>query len=1012
MRATAFPFLEMPQFVRTSLWRCADWIIAILDVDHLDAFSFGALELSMLIRRFLGIVPVFALVCLLVSTVEAQYSPPATYYNSATGTGATLKSQLQTITSSMTGINYGNARYSALATDADPNSPGKILLIYNRASVSANWDSGATWNREHIWPVSRLGAGDPSNSTTGVATDQFNLRPANPSINSSRGNTPFGSDNSSGAYGHNGSSYYPGDADAGDVARAQFYMATRYSQLSLTDGSPSGTQMGDLSSLLNYHFRDVPDAFEQRRNHAIYGLAGENSPAISNSYAQKNRNPYVDRPEFVWSVFVDQMNDSQVSIQGGTSTGNGGSTLDLDFGRVIVGSAAPANRSVTLNKAGLDGTYFQVTAAGNATSSITGRYNAFRNSTIDSKVISVGVNGGTATPGARNGQVVIDNLDITTQGGSGVGANDANDVIATRLSVLDHANPSFQGGSDVNLLSYNFGTVPRGSQSPTFSFDLFNLTSASGFTAGLDLDAISVVGHATAFSTNLANFSALAAGGNAAFSASISTQEVGAFSVTYTLNFSDENLPGASQLGQLTLSLSGMIAAATESADFNSDSVVDGADFLIWQRGFGGTGGLTSGDANGDGAINESDLTIWKQQLGASTLSRAAIPEPGAFILGAMCAAAASIARPSRSRVSQPSVRLRGTTTLASTRQAFTLVELLVVIAIIGVLVALLLPAVQAAREAARRTQCANNIRQLAIAAQDYHGAQNEFPLGMEMMPGLSTTKATMFVRLLPYVEQNALYQKWDFKPTSAGSKNITLNLATSLAATSIPSFLCPSDLFAENPYIMPGSTPSAFPSQSSAGAVTGYYSATSYAGNYGEGAYYTQYSQFRIRPSGVFFVTGTDATLTSGLHVLADDHRNLPAVKISAITDGTSLTMMFGEKFHQDEFFDSWTSGNSGLKMHHVSAWAWAGGMKGTAHLFGSSAVPINQDVRRYTSSPNDIAAQDRRFNGWGSGHTGGATFAFCDGSVRFIADSLDQVTLVSLSTRAGEELVSSGSY
>ncbi len=347
--------------------------------------------------------------------------------------------------------------------------------------------------------------------------------------------------------------------------------------------------------------------------------------------------------------------------------------------------------------------------------------------------------------------------------------------------------------------------------------------------------------------------------------------------------------------------------------------------------------------------------------------------------------------------------------------RGFTLVELLVVIAIIGVLVALLLPAVQAAREAARRTQCGNSIRQLSIASQDYHGAKQEFPLGMEMMPGLNLTKATMFVRLLPYLEQGTLYQQWDFQPAGAGrnpSKNITSDPATSRAATIIPSFLCPSDQFAENPYLLPGDTPKAFPSQNAAGGVTGFYSGTSYAGNYGEGSYYTQFSQFRIRPSGIFFVTGEDATLSSGLHVLADDHRSLLPVKISAVTDGTSSTLMFGEKHHYDEFFDSWTSGNSGLKMYQVSTWAWTGGMKGTAHLFCSSAVPLNQDMRRLTSSPNSIEAQDRRFNGWGSGHPGGVMFAFCDSSVRFISDSLDQVTLVSLSTRAGEEIVNAAAY
>lgn len=306
-------------------------------------------------------------------------------------------------------------RYSAPYTDADPNNSNNIILIYNRASVSSAWDSGSTWNREHIWPVSRLGVSDPGNSTTNLASDQFNLRPANPSINSSRGNTPFGLDAATGVHGHQGSYYYPGDADAGDMARAQFYMSTRYSQLILTDAFPSGTQMGDLSSLINYHFRDVPDDFERRRNHAIYGLASENSVAISNPHKQSNRNPYVDRPEFVWSAFVDQMNDSQIGIQGGTPTGGGGTTVDLNLGRVLVGAPTPAAQALALKKSGVDGTYFQVTTSGSATSSIEGRHYAFRNGMIDSKTLNVGLVTSTASAGLKSGVVTIDNPDITTR---------------------------------------------------------------------------------------------------------------------------------------------------------------------------------------------------------------------------------------------------------------------------------------------------------------------------------------------------------------------------------------------------------------------------------------------------------------------------------------------------------------------------------------------------------------------------------------------------------------------
>jgi hypothetical protein len=297
------------------------------------------------------------------------------------------------------------------------------------------------------------------------------------------------------------------------------------------------------------------------------------------------------------------------------------------------------------------------------------------------------------------------------------------------------------------------------------------------------------------------------------------------------------------------------------------------------------------------------------------------------------------------------------------------------------------------------------------VAAHNHHGAKGSFPLGLEMMPGLDYTRATCFVRLLPFMEESKLYATWNFtKPAS----NVSTNLATSRAASSMPNLICPSDRFKENPFQLTGAV-EAFPSTSSCGAVPGWYSATSYAGNYGEGSYYTRFSQFPIRPNGIYFLTGRDPQLASpggGLHALCDNHLNLAPVNVRDIIDGASKTLMMGEKYHQDEFFDTWTADNSGLRMYQVSAWAWSGGMKGPAHVCCSSAVGINYGVRFYTSSPNDIGAQDRRFNGWGSGHPGGACFLLCDGAVRFVGDTLDQITLIRLSTRAGREPVSETSY
>jgi prepilin-type N-terminal cleavage/methylation domain-containing protein len=131
-------------------------------------------------------------------------------------------------------------------------------------------------------------------------------------------------------------------------------------------------------------------------------------------------------------------------------------------------------------------------------------------------------------------------------------------------------------------------------------------------------------------------------------------------------------------------------------------------------------------------------------------------------------------------------------------RRAFTLVELLVVIAIIGVLVALLLPAVQAAREAARRTSCSSNLRQVGLALQNYHDTNQAFPIGVSNdIPGAGNGADgnwTWPARILPYVEQTAIYAT-----INVGIGNAPLPTANNVIAnaimTPIPTFMCPSDL-------------------------------------------------------------------------------------------------------------------------------------------------------------------------------------------------------------------------
>ena len=265
-------------------------------------------------------------------------------------------------------------------------------------------------------------------------------------------------------------------------------------------------------------------------------------------------------------MFVDQANDSQLYV-GASPAVSGSSSTDVNLGRVIRNSAVPSAQSVTVRRSGNDGTYFQVTASGSATSSLNGKFNAFPINTTGSasQSFSVGLNTSTAEAGLKSGTVVIDNLDITGDGGAGRGANDANDLINVSLSVLDPASPSFLAGSSGTSLILDFGTVTQGSPANPFSFDIFNRAGALGnlWTAGLDLDGIVETDPGNVFSTSLLGFLNLVAGSSRSATVSMTTAVLGSFSGSYLLNFSDEDLPGATTQS-MSISLVGNVVAVPE----------------------------------------------------------------------------------------------------------------------------------------------------------------------------------------------------------------------------------------------------------------------------------------------------------------------------------------------------------------------------------------------------------------------------------------------------------------
>jgi prepilin-type N-terminal cleavage/methylation domain-containing protein/prepilin-type processing-associated H-X9-DG protein len=315
-------------------------------------------------------------------------------------------------------------------------------------------------------------------------------------------------------------------------------------------------------------------------------------------------------------------------------------------------------------------------------------------------------------------------------------------------------------------------------------------------------------------------------------------------------------------------------------------------------------------------------------------------------------------------------------------RKAFSLIELLVVIAIIGVLISLLLPAVQKVREAANRTQCANNLKQLALAAHHYHDARGKFPIGLHVVDtadGRYANGTCWEVELLPYIEQDNLKNRWDyddFRKNVAGGRN-------AITAQVLKVLLCPSDLLPDLLWYVDGGTQYPY--------ATGWYGLSSYGGNGGT----RSFPLTAATRDGIFYQD-------SGIG-LAD------------VTDGASNTFLFGEFSHNDPVFDQmlYTYNLGFYPFAKDGKWAAVFYTSGGSLLdrFLSTPVPINYRVPANISKEaflGPTGAQNNRFCAFGSGHPGGANFAFADGSVRFLSESIPLETLQALSTRAGGEVVS----
>ncbi|MGB7949626.1 MAG: DUF1559 domain-containing protein, partial [Candidatus Binatia bacterium] len=297
-------------------------------------------------------------------------------------------------------------------------------------------------------------------------------------------------------------------------------------------------------------------------------------------------------------------------------------------------------------------------------------------------------------------------------------------------------------------------------------------------------------------------------------------------------------------------------------------------------------------------------------------------------------------------------------------RPGFTLVELLVVIAIIGVLVALLLPAVQAAREAARRTQCTNNLKQFGVAMLNHHATKKTFPPGSMRdigggKPNFRDPRVSPHTRLLPYLEEQALYDIVDW---TYGWES---DVHTVLRKTNVPGFACPSKDNNDAAYYYVGNQWKTGPGEY----------ATHYVGVLGaKGLIPGSRDNYDVDNStaqhGGFATNG----------ILIRDR----AISAAKVTDGLSKTFLMGEMAWDIGEFEAWMGGLS-------PGWQNSMTTKNVLH-------PLNS--YKYDLQFNQLFINDTSF---GSEHAGrGAHFLMGDGSVHFLSEDIQLDLLKSFASRA----------
>jgi prepilin-type N-terminal cleavage/methylation domain-containing protein/prepilin-type processing-associated H-X9-DG protein len=303
-------------------------------------------------------------------------------------------------------------------------------------------------------------------------------------------------------------------------------------------------------------------------------------------------------------------------------------------------------------------------------------------------------------------------------------------------------------------------------------------------------------------------------------------------------------------------------------------------------------------------------------------------------------------------------------------RSAFTLIELLVVIAIIAILIGLLLPAVQKVRDAAARTQCQNNLKQLGLGYHNY--ALNNNDSFAPSMISDQTKTVGWGIFLLPYIEQDNLYKQYNFSaPFFFSNPAFGIN-NQAVANTPIKTYICPAAPSRTGPYSYTFTFPG-FPS-------------------FSWQAYPADYTPIAGVSTSLLGYLGLTTTATDG--ALQRD----VTTKILALTDGTSNTILLGEIAGKNEQYRAGKDSGQPLSGFYGGEGGWADATSSGSSLLGSSGDG--------TTTPGTCGINCSNDYGLYSFHTGGANVLLADGSVRFLAASLDIRVLCGLVTRAGGEV------